>query len=100
MALFLGQSFDVVDGSTKTYMENAVLEVPRFLVGGVTSSACAHYQLADEVAGNVLDFFRSVSARLREGILTAEPGPPRPRIVPAVHCVFVLSHYDACAIGY
>ena len=90
LALFLGQSFDVVDGSTKTYMENAVLEVPSFLLGGVTSSACAHYQLADEVVGNVLDFFRSVSARLRESILTAEPSPPRAARCSRSSCAFAL----------
>ncbi len=99
LALFLGESIDVVDGNTKAYMENAVLEVPGFLVGGVTSSACAHYQLADEVVGNVLDFFRSVSARLRESILTAEPGPPRAARCSRSSCAFVLYHYDACAIG-
>lgn len=35
-------------------MENAVLEVPGFLVGGLTSSMGAHYQLADEVVGGGL----------------------------------------------
>jgi small ligand-binding sensory domain FIST len=35
-------------------MENAVLEVPGFLVGGLTSSNGAHYQLADEVVGGGL----------------------------------------------
>lgn len=35
-------------------MENAVLEVPGFLVGGLTSSSGAHYQLADEVVGGGL----------------------------------------------
>ena len=74
-----------------------MLEVPGFLVGGVTSSAGAHYQLADEVGGNVLDFFRSVSARLRESILMAEPVPPR--VVPAVHARSFFDHYDACEIG-
>ncbi len=90
LALLLGESIDVVDGSTNAYMENAVLEVPGFLVGEMTSSACAHYQLADEVVGNVLDFFRSVSARLRESILTAEPGPPRALRCSRSSCAFVL----------
>lgn len=71
-------------------LENAVLEVPGFLVGGVTSSACAHYQLADEVVGNVLDFFRSVSARLRESNLTTEPGPPGAARCSRSSCAFVL----------
>ncbi|MEK9755198.1 MAG: FIST N-terminal domain-containing protein, partial [Rhodospirillaceae bacterium] len=35
-------------------MENAQLEVPGFLVGGLTSSMGAHYQLADEVIGGGL----------------------------------------------
>jgi len=35
-------------------MENATLEVPGFLVGGLTSSRGAHYQLADEVIGGGL----------------------------------------------
>jgi len=35
-------------------MENAVLEVPGFLVGGLTSSTAAHYQLADDVVGGGL----------------------------------------------
>lgn len=35
-------------------MENAVLEVPGFLVGGLTSSGGAHFQLADEVVGGGL----------------------------------------------
>ncbi len=35
-------------------MENAVLEVPGFLVGGLTSSGAAHYQLADDVVGGGL----------------------------------------------
>ena len=35
-------------------MENATLEVPGFLVGGLTSSRGAHYQLADDVVGGGL----------------------------------------------
>jgi small ligand-binding sensory domain FIST len=35
-------------------MENAQLEVPGFLVGGLTSSMGAHYQLADDVVGGGL----------------------------------------------
>lgn len=35
-------------------MENATLEVPGFLVGGLTSSRGAHYQLADGVVGGGL----------------------------------------------
>ncbi len=35
-------------------MENAQLEVPGFLVGGLTSSMGAHYQLADEVVAGGL----------------------------------------------
>ena len=35
-------------------MENATLEVPGFLVGGLTSSRGAHYQLAGEVVGGGL----------------------------------------------
>jgi len=35
-------------------MENATLEVPGFLVGGLTSSRGAHYQLAEDVLGGGL----------------------------------------------
>ena len=79
-------------------LENAMLEVPGFLVGGVNSSACAHYQLADEVVGNLLDFFRSVLARFRESILTAEPDLPHAARSSRSSCTF-FDHYDACAIG-